>query len=222
MVSQALIWVAIGAAIDDGIIQNTGELFLWVGVVLVLGVAPGGLRRVAAPDGRHQLDERHLPTVQVVGHHVAATGTRVHRRDPLGRRREHGRLRRHAHRRRLRHLRTLRGRDRRVGRRLGHLALDVGRTRTHRPHRRARPGVADHPPDAAPAPTQAAQREAAGRLAALGADTVAGLRILRGVGGEEVFLANYSVRATRFASPGIGSPRPRPDWNPARCSCPRS
>jgi ABC-type multidrug transport system fused ATPase/permease subunit len=56
--------------------------------------------------------------------------------------------------------------------------------------------------------TQAAQREAAGRLAALGSDTVAGLRILRGIGGEEVFLQNYRdqsqkvrVAGTRIAAP---------------------
>src|SRR5690606_24490036 len=34
---------------------------------------------------------------------------------------------------------------------------------------------------------QAAQREAQGRLTTLGADTVSGLRILRGIGGEEIF-----------------------------------
>ena len=38
---------------------------------------------------------------------------------------------------------------------------------------------------------QAAQREAAGRLTTLGADTVSGLRILRGIGGEDVFSARY-------------------------------
>ena len=70
--------------------------------------------------------------------------------------------------------------------------------------------------------TQAAQREAAGRLAALGSDTVAGLRILRGVGGEEVFLDNYRARASECASPATASPRPRPDSSRARCSCPRS
>jgi ABC-type multidrug transport system fused ATPase/permease subunit len=59
--------------------------------------------------------------------------------------------------------------------------------------------------------TQAAQREQAGRLAALGSDTVAGLRILRGVGGEDVFLSNYRrqsqrvrVAGTRIATPQAG------------------
>jgi ABC-type multidrug transport system fused ATPase/permease subunit len=57
--------------------------------------------------------------------------------------------------------------------------------------------------------TQAAQREAAGRLAALGSDTVAGLRILRGVGGEEVFLNNYKRQSNtvRLAGNRIATPQ---------------
>ncbi len=43
---------------------------------------------------------------------------------------------------------------------------------------------------------QADQRAAAGRLTALGADTVAGLRVLKGVGGEEPLFARY-VRSSR-------------------------
>jgi ABC-type multidrug transport system fused ATPase/permease subunit len=56
---------------------------------------------------------------------------------------------------------------------------------------------------------QAAQREAAGRLAALGSDTVAGLRILRGVGGEEVFLHNYRRQSNlvRLAGNRIAAPQ---------------
>jgi ABC-type multidrug transport system fused ATPase/permease subunit len=42
---------------------------------------------------------------------------------------------------------------------------------------------------------QSVQREEAGRLTALGADTVAGLRVLRGIGGEESFLARYRARS---------------------------
>lgn len=38
---------------------------------------------------------------------------------------------------------------------------------------------------------QVAQREASGRLTTLGSDTVSGLRILRGIGGEGVFTARY-------------------------------
>jgi ABC-type multidrug transport system fused ATPase/permease subunit len=50
---------------------------------------------------------------------------------------------------------------------------------------------------------QAAQRESAGRLAALGADTVAGLRILRGVGGEEVFHASYAAQSQVVRAAGV-------------------
>ena len=42
---------------------------------------------------------------------------------------------------------------------------------------------------------QGAQREEAGRLTALGADTVAGLRVLRGIGGEESFLTRYRAQS---------------------------
>lgn len=42
---------------------------------------------------------------------------------------------------------------------------------------------------------QAAQREASGRLTTLGADTVSGLRILRGIGGEDVFVARYQEQS---------------------------
>jgi ABC-type multidrug transport system fused ATPase/permease subunit len=57
--------------------------------------------------------------------------------------------------------------------------------------------------------SQAAQREAAGRLAALGSDTVAGLRILRGVGGEEVFLDSYKRQSNtvRLAGNRIAAPQ---------------
>ncbi len=42
---------------------------------------------------------------------------------------------------------------------------------------------------------QHGQREVAGRLTTLGADTVAGLRVLRGLGGEAVFAARYRARS---------------------------
>ncbi|MBO0920589.1 ABC transporter ATP-binding protein [Cellulomonas sp. zg-ZUI222] len=38
---------------------------------------------------------------------------------------------------------------------------------------------------------QSAQREASGRLTTLGSDTVSGLRVLRGIGGESVFTGRY-------------------------------
>ncbi|MFC8303895.1 ABC transporter ATP-binding protein [Specibacter sp. NPDC057265] len=42
---------------------------------------------------------------------------------------------------------------------------------------------------------QKEQREAAGKMTALGADTVAGLRVLRGIGGEHIFVDRYRERS---------------------------
>ena len=50
---------------------------------------------------------------------------------------------------------------------------------------------------------QAAQREAAGRLTTLGADTVSGLRILRGIGGEDVFTERYRDQSQTVRRAGV-------------------
>jgi ABC-type multidrug transport system fused ATPase/permease subunit len=50
---------------------------------------------------------------------------------------------------------------------------------------------------------QREQREEVGQLTALGADTVAGLRVLRGIGGEEVFLGRYRRRSQRVRRAGV-------------------
>lgn len=50
---------------------------------------------------------------------------------------------------------------------------------------------------------EAAQRSAAGRLTTLGADTVTGLRILRGIGGEDEFAARYREQSQRVRAAGV-------------------
>ena len=50
---------------------------------------------------------------------------------------------------------------------------------------------------------QAAQREASGALIGLGADTVAGLRVLRGIGGESTYLQRYAVQSTAVRDSGF-------------------
>jgi len=50
---------------------------------------------------------------------------------------------------------------------------------------------------------QREQREQVGRLTALGADTVSGLRVLRGIGGEQVFLARYRSRSEQVRRAGV-------------------
>ncbi|WP_308281644.1 ABC transporter ATP-binding protein [Cellulomonas sp. PS-H5] len=50
---------------------------------------------------------------------------------------------------------------------------------------------------------QAEQREATGRLTTLGADTVSGLRILRGIGGEDVFSGRYRAQSQQVRAAGV-------------------
>src|SRR5665647_127692 len=50
---------------------------------------------------------------------------------------------------------------------------------------------------------QAEQREQSGKLITLGADTVAGLRVLRGIGGEQQFLRRYQEQSQRVRVSGV-------------------
>lgn len=47
------------------------------------------------------------------------------------------------------------------------------------------------------------QREVSGRLTTLGADTVSGLRILRGIGGEQVFSGRYRAQSQKVRAAGV-------------------
>ena len=210
MVSQALIWAAVGAAIDHGVIdKNTGELFLWVGVVMALG-----LLQAVCGALRHQLAVTNwmnasYKTVQVIGHHVAQTGTAVTDAIPSGD-----------------VVNTVASDAMRIGGAYDVLARFMGAIAAWIvvsiilisssvelglivligvPVLATLTTPLMKPLHA----TQAAQREAAGRLASLGSDTVAGLRILRGVGGEEVFLNNYKRQSNtvRLAGNRIAAPQ---------------
>jgi ABC-type multidrug transport system fused ATPase/permease subunit len=50
---------------------------------------------------------------------------------------------------------------------------------------------------------QAEQREEVGKLTALGADTAAGLRVLRGIGGEKAFFHRYKDRSQEVRQAGV-------------------
>ncbi len=50
---------------------------------------------------------------------------------------------------------------------------------------------------------QAEQREEVGKLTALGADTAAGLRVLRGIGGEKAFFHRYRDRSQEVRQAGV-------------------
>jgi ABC-type multidrug transport system fused ATPase/permease subunit len=212
MVSQALVWFAVGAAIDHGVERhNDGQLWKWVAVVVVLGTIQavcGSLRHQLAVTNWMNATYR---TVQAIGRHITTTGPALTDEIPSGD-----------------VVNTVAADAMRIGSAydsfarfsgaivawivvsfillstsvelglvvllgvpiLGSLTVPLMKP-LHR--------------------TQAAQREAAGRLAALGSDTVAGLRILRGVGGEDVFFENYRaqsqrvrVAGTRIAAPQAG------------------
>ncbi|HEY5266030.1 MAG TPA: ABC transporter ATP-binding protein [Acidimicrobiales bacterium] len=212
MVSQALVWAAVGAAIDHGVVRhNTGSLFKWVAVVVALGIFQaicGALRHQLAVTNWMNATYR---TIQVIGRHVAKAGPALTDEIPAGD-----------------VVNTVAADAMRIGGSYDSFARFMGAivawivvsmillatsiqlglivllgvpilgsltVPLMRPLHR----------------TQAAQREAAGRLASLGSDTVAGLRILRGVGGEEVFLNNYRaqsqlvrVAGTKIAAPQAG------------------
>jgi ABC-type multidrug transport system fused ATPase/permease subunit len=212
MVSQALVWFAVGAAIDQGVERHSdGQLWKWVAVVVGLGFIQavcGSLRHQLAVTNWMSATYR---TIQVVGKHITTTGTALTDEIPSGD-----------------VVNTVAADAVRIGSAYDSLARFSGAIVAWivvsfillstsvelglvvllgvpilgsltiplmKPLHR----------------TQAAQREAAGRLAALGSDTVAGLRILRGVGGEDVFFENYRaqsqrvrVAGTRIASPQAG------------------
>jgi ABC-type multidrug transport system fused ATPase/permease subunit len=50
---------------------------------------------------------------------------------------------------------------------------------------------------------QQEQRHESGVLTSLGADTVAGLRVLRGIGGEDAFLGRYATQSARVRDAGV-------------------
>lgn len=54
---------------------------------------------------------------------------------------------------------------------------------------------------------QAAWREESGQLTTLGADTVVGLRVLRGIGGEHEFVERYARQSQRVRAAGVGVAR---------------
>jgi ABC-type multidrug transport system fused ATPase/permease subunit len=64
------------------------------------------------------------------------------------------------------------------------------------------------------------QRAEAGRLTALGADTVAGLRVLRGIGGEDAFLTRYAAQSASVRGAGIRLAAPQATLDAAQVLLP--
>lgn len=196
MVSQALMWAAVGQAIDKGIQSHSlTELLRWVGIVIGLGLFQavcGALRHQLAVTNWMNAAYR---TVQAIGRHVAATGTALTDEIPAGD-----------------IVNTVASDAMRIGGAYDVLARFAGAivswivvsiillTSSLQLGLIVLLGVPVLASLTTPLmrplhASQAAQREAAGRLAALGSDTVAGLRILRGIGGEDVFEENYKKQS---------------------------
>jgi ABC-type multidrug transport system fused ATPase/permease subunit len=203
MVSQALVWAAVGAAIDHGVEpHNDGELFKWVSVVLALGLFQavcGALRHQLAVTNWMNATFR---SIQVVGRHMSTSGTALTDEIPAGD-----------------IVNTVAADAPRIGAVYDSFARFAGAivawivvsfillstsvelgliVLLGVPILGSLTTPLMKPLHA----TQAAQRDVAGRLASLASDTVAGLRILRGVGGEEVFLQNYRDQSQRVRAAG--------------------
>jgi ABC-type multidrug transport system fused ATPase/permease subunit len=204
MLSQALAPWAVGRAVDDGVAARSARgLATWCAVLLGLGLLQAGCGA-----WRHRMAvfnwlQASMRTQQAVAHHVAAAGTAVAARTTTGEvvatvatdagrigniydvsARFSGAVAAYVVVAAL-----LLGIDLTLGLvvLIGAPVLVWTQTVLIRPlqGRRSR------------------QRSAEGELTALGADTVAGLRVLRGIGGEAQFVARYAARSEQVRAAGV-------------------
>jgi ABC-type multidrug transport system fused ATPase/permease subunit len=204
MVSQALFPAAIGRAIDRGIIANDSQALLtWCGVLVGLGATgalAGAVRHRFAVENWLRASFR---CMQLIGYKAADTGEALPRRMPTGE-----------------VVATVASDSMRLGglydvsARLAGAVVSyavvafilLGKSRPLglvvligvpvlvstlslilRPLQKR----------------QSEQREQSGKLTSLGADTVAGLRVLRGIGGEQAFLRRYQQQSQQVRSVGV-------------------
>jgi ABC-type multidrug transport system fused ATPase/permease subunit len=204
MLSQALLPWVLGRAIDEGI--ATGDwrsLLAWAGALLGLGVVQavaGTLRHRVAVSNWLQSGYR---MIQVVAHHAALTGPAIRARLTTGE-----------------VVATVSNDALRAGGAFDITARLAGAVASYFvvaavllststllglvvllgvPVLVATLSLVIRPLQA----RQREQREEVGRLTAVGADTVAGLRVLRGIGGERVFLDRYRRRSEEVRRAGV-------------------
>jgi ABC-type multidrug transport system fused ATPase/permease subunit len=203
LVSQALFPAAMGKAIDDGIIgADPGSLLLWCAVLVglvVVSAFSGALRHKYAVANWLQGAFR---SAQLIGHHAANTGEALTRTVPTGD-----------------VVATVSSDAMRIGGLYDVTARFVGSVVSYVvvalillrasttlglvvligvPVLVACLSLIVRPLQS----RQLAQREESGRLIGLGADTVAGLRVLRGIGGEHTFLRRYAVQSQSVRTVG--------------------
>ena len=203
MVTQALFPAAMSRAIDQGIVEGQAEqLLLWCGVLVGLGVVSA-----LAGAGRHWFAVTNwlraaFRSIQLVGWHSADVGEAMTRQTPTG------------------DVVAVVASDamrlgglydvfaRMVGAIVSYVVVAVILLSTSRtlglvvlvgvPVLVALLAFIVRPLQK----RQAHQREESGRLIGLGADTVAGLRVLRGIGGEQTFLRRYAGQSQQVRQVG--------------------
>jgi ABC-type multidrug transport system fused ATPase/permease subunit len=210
MLAQALLPWVLGRAVDEGLAtQDTGALLAWSGALLGLGVIQavfGTLRHRMAVSNWLQSGFR---MIQVVAHHAALTGPAVRSRLTTGE-----------------VVATVSNDALRAGGAFDITARLAGAIASYFvvaavllststllgivvllgvPALVGSLSLVIRPLQE----RQREQREQVGRLTALGADTVAGLRVLRGIGGERVFLGRYrkSSQDVRLAGVRVALPQ---------------
>ncbi|WP_241681257.1 ABC transporter ATP-binding protein [Pseudactinotalea terrae] len=207
-VCQAALPFVIGRAIDDGLEHGLTEpLLRWC--LVLLGVL---VVTLVANSVGHRLDVQNwlrasLNASQLVGHHVTRTGSAITKELPTGE-----------------VVATVASDALRLGEIYAHAARFLGGVVTYivvgfvlmgssvplgvavlagLPVVAAVLGLLVKPLQA----KQAKQREESGRLTTIGSDTVAGLRILRGIGGEEAFARRYAEQSQRVRHAGVAVAR---------------
>jgi ABC-type multidrug transport system fused ATPase/permease subunit len=204
MVSQALMPFALGRAVQEGLVEQDGSaLVTWAGVLLGLGIVQavaGVLRHRAAVLNWLQASYR---LIQVVAHHAARAGPAVRARLSTGE-----------------VVATVSNDALRAGGAFDITARLAGALSSYVvvaivllrastvlglvvllgvPLLVATLGTVIRPLQR----RQREQRDEVGKLTALGADTVAGLRVLRGIGGEQVFFDRYRRRSQHVRRAGV-------------------
>jgi ABC-type multidrug transport system fused ATPase/permease subunit len=204
MVAQALVPVAVGRGIDHGVVAHDGRaLLVWAGIVTLLaGVQSlsGVMRHRTAVSNWLQASFR---VAQLLGHHAADVGEALPRAIPTGE-----------------VVSTVTNDAMRLGGAFDITARLSGAVASYAvvafvllrtsvplgllvlvgvPLLTGALGLLVKPLQR----RQAAQREEAGRLTTLGADTVAGLRVLRGIGGEQTFVDRYRLRSQAVRVSGV-------------------
>jgi ABC-type multidrug transport system fused ATPase/permease subunit len=204
MVSQALMPAAIGRAIQDGIVDDDSRaLAIWALILLALGATTavaGVMRHRFAVSNWLQASFR---MAQVVAHHAARTGHAIKKEHSTGE-----------------VVATVSNDAMRAGGAFDITARLSGAIVSYIvvaiillsasvtlglvvligvPVLVLLMGTVIKPLQA----RQAEQREEVGKLTALGADTAAGLRVLRGIGGEKAFFHRYKDRSQEVRQAGV-------------------